>query len=568
MDNYVIAWYLRQIAILTELQGGKDFQAIAYKKAASTIEGLTGSIRELPKNKRASLPGIGSKILAMVEEYIETGRISKYEKLRADTHDDFLTMLKINGVGPKSIRLLNKHLGITSLKELAAAVKARKVRKIPGIGAKFEMRVAAGIEHLTKPPTEFTLDSVLPLAKSIVEAFKEQSLINNISTAGDVRRMKDTINQLDIVISCDDVQATVEAIKKLPNIHKLLTEDKSSLTLHMEYNIYLPVRFKLAKPESYIYTLHEQTGSRSYLEFINKTAKQKNVDLNQAWTSEQELLQALELPYVEPEIRELPFLDAIADNKLPNLVQLSDIKGDLHMHSHYSDGIHSIEEMAKKAMELGYEYIAITDHSQSLKIAKGLTVEKWNQQKREIQNLNKQFDKQFQILTGTEMDILTDTSLDFDEEFLEKVELVVASIHTGFQQDKERQTDKFLAALDSTYVDILAHPTGRLIARRAGYDIDLDRIFKKAQNTKTCLEINSSPDRLDLNAENARKAAKEYGLLISINTDAHDKEALHDMELGVAVARRAGLEAKDILNTKSKQELLEYLHAKRYSKQD
>ncbi|OEH84427.1 hypothetical protein BHU72_09420 [Desulfuribacillus stibiiarsenatis] len=558
MDNYTIAWYLKEMAVLKELKGESDFKILAYRNAANTVESIRESIKDMSTTRRKQIPGIGEKIANIITEYIDTGTIQEYEQLLQETPPDFLKMLKIHGVGPKSIRLLHKKLGITTLDQLEAAARARKIRLIDGIGAKFEFKVITGIERLKNPPKEFNLGSVLPLAKSLEEIFQKQELVVQVSMAGEIRRRLDVIERIDLVISSEDPEQLMDEILKSPMIRTVIAKESEYCDVLLEYSLPVPIRFIFCAPNRFFYTLHERTGSLEYLNFAHTLANDKGIDLETEWESEEQIFNSIDMPFIPPEIREFTFIEEFKKGDFPKLVELSDIKGDLHMHSIYSDGVHTIEEMAQQARELGYEYIAITDHSQSLKIAKGLTVERWKKQQQEIQRLNKTW-KDFYIFSGTEMDILPNRTLDFDDDFLHDVDLVVASIHTGFQQDRKQQTEKFITALESPYVDILAHPTGRLIAKRPGYDLDIDVVFAKAKETNTCLEINSSPDRLDLNAEHARKAVKEYGLVICINTDSHDKQSMLDMELGVSVARRAGLEAKDILNTRTRDEISQYI---------
>jgi len=561
MDNYIIAWYLRQIATLKELQGETNFKVIAYRKAANVIEGLTESIRTMSQAKRAAISGVGPKILKMIEEYLATGTIQKYHRLRTVIPEDLQIMLKIHGLGAKTIRKLHDQLGITTIDQLGAAAKGRKIRKLHGFGGKLEMRILTGIEGLNTPPEAYTLGTVLPYARSLVVTLEQQPMIAKAALAGEIRRMKESIRIIDIVIGISEATDIInirQAIKKMPMVEKIIAEDENELIVMLEYSILIPVRFILCKIDSFASVLHQQTGSAEYVEFIGRMANEKQIMLNSNWETEDQLFEALGLNFVPPEVREATFLEHIENNDLPKLIELKDIKGDLHMHSEYSDGIHSIEEMAISARKLGYEYIAITDHSESLKVARGLTIERWYQQRNEILVLNDRWDD-FTIFTGTETDILTDATLDFEEEFLADVDVVVASIHSGFQQDRKSQTDKIKAALSCPYVDIIAHPTGRMIGKRTGYELDLELIFQNAKSTNTCLEINSTHNRMDLNAEHARKAVKEYGATICINTDAHERESLIDMELGVSVARRAGLEAKDILNTKNKQELVQYI---------
>ena len=477
-------------------------------------------------------------------------------------------MLKIPGLGAKKIKVIYDNLGISSIEELEKAARAHKIRELPGMGVKTEQSILKGIQTLKGQGDRVQLAIALPVANRIMEILSGMKEVSKVAIAGSLRRRKEMVKDIDIVVATEAAETLVENFLKLPIISRVLAEGLSKVSVVLNAGIQVDLR--LVKPQEFYSALQHFTGSKEHNTKLRSLALKMGYKLNEYGIfekegdgvfcpkSETELYSKLDMPYIIPELREdRGEIEAALQDGLPDLVKLEDIRGDLHLHSDFSDGVSSIEEMVKKAKELGYEYIAITDHSKSLKVARGLDESRLRQQLELIKGINERV-KGIRILTGIEVDILPDGSLDFDDDILKELDVVIASIHSGFKQDKTTITSRIVNACHNRYVNIIAHPTGRLLGRREPYDVDMDEVFEAAAKTGTVLEINSSPDRLDLNDVNVKRAA-EMGIKIAINTDAHGTEALSDMMYGVWVARRGWLAAENIINTYSLEQLLEFL---------
>lgn len=569
MKNFEVAFIFYDIADILEIKGENFFKIRAYRKAAHTIENLPMDVKELAGESRLQeIEGIGKALEEKIREIINTGTCRYYEELKKDFPRGLVEMLKIPGLGAKKIKVIYDNLGISSIEELEKAARAHKIRELPGMGVKTEQSILKGIQTLKGQGDRVQLAIALPVANRIMGILSGMKEVSKVAIAGSLRRRKEMVKDIDIVVATEAAETLVENFLKLPIISRVLAEGLSKVSVVLNAGIQVDLR--LVKPQEFYSALQHFTGSKEHNTKLRSLALKMGYKLNEYGIfekegdgvfcpkSETELYSKLDMPYIIPELREdRGEIEAALQDGLPDLVKLEDIRGDLHLHSDFSDGVSSIEEMVKKAKELGYEYIAITDHSKSLKVARGLDESRLRQQLELIKGINERV-KGIRILTGIEVDILPDGSLDFDDDILKELDVVIASIHSGFKQDKTTITSRIVNACHNRYVNIIAHPTGRLLGRREPYDVDMDEVFEAAAKTGTVLEINSSPDRLDLNDVNVKRAA-EMGIKIAINTDAHGTEALSDMMYGVWVARRGWLAAENIINTYSLEQLLEFL---------
>lgn len=478
-----------------------------------------------------------------------------------------LELLSIPGVGPKKAKLFYEKLGIKDIKELEEAAKKGMLAGLPGVGTKTEEKILKGISLWRKSRERRSLGRILPLAQEIIARLSESPHVKKISAAGSLRRMKDTVKDLDILVVSTEPMDIMERFVSLPLVMEVLGmgPTKSSILTKDAFQIDL----RVVPEESFGAALQYFTGSKNHNIHLRQIALKKGLKVSEygvfkendekiAGYTEEEVYNVLGLPWIPPELREdRGEIEAAFEGRLPKLVELSDIKGDLHIHSKWSDGVHTIEEIVQKAVERGYEYIAITDHSKTLSVARGLDEERLLKQIEEIKKLQERYPK-IKILAGVEVDILQDGTLDLPDEILSRLDIVIASVHSAFNMPQEEMTRRICKALSNPYVDILGHPTGRLIEERDGYQVDIMAIIQKAKEENVGLEINAYPQRLDLNDINA-KIAKEMGVKLVINTDAHAWGQLEFMLFGVATARRGWLEKEDVINTWDFEKLLNWL---------
>lgn len=498
---------------------------------------------------------------------METGKIVDHEKLKRDIPMSLLELLSIPGVGPKKAKLFYERLGIKSVRELEEAAKKGMLAGLPGIGSKTEEKILKGISLWRKSRERRSLGRILPLAQEIIAKLSESPYVRKISAAGSLRRMKDTVKDLDILVVSTEPMEVMERFVSLPFVMEVLGmgPTKSSILTKDAFQVDL----RVVPEESFGAALQYFTGSKNHNIHLRQIALKMGLKVSEygvfkednekiAGYTEEEVYNALGLPWIPPELREdRGEIEAAFEGKLPKLIELGDIKGDLHIHSKWSDGAHTIEEIVQKALERGYEYIAITDHSKALGVARGLDEEHLLKQIEEIRNLQERFPK-IKILAGVEVDILQDGNLDLPDEILSKLDIVIASVHSAFNMSQEEMTRRICKALTNPYVDILGHPTGRLIEEREGYQVDIMAVIQKAKEEDVALEINAYPQRLDLNDINT-KIAKEMGVKLAINTDAHTWGQLEFILFGVATARRGWLEKEDVINAWETRKLLDWL---------
>lgn len=574
MDNSSVSKLLDDISVLLELKEENAFKIRSYQKAASNIERLSESLADIyKKGGRRSLEeidGIGAGISERIEEILTTGKSSYLEELHKDIPKSVVEMLRIQGVGPKLVIRLYKDLKIKSVEELLSAAKKGILKKLDGVREKKIESIIKGIENYRNLDKKHLISDALSYAQALLKEIKSHDYVVDAVICGSLRRGKETIGDIDILATGINPKKLADAFVSLPQVKRAIAkgETKSSVVLENGMNADL----RMVGPESFGSAAHYFTGSQQHNIKIRKLAISKGLKVSEygvfrgnkklAGRTESGLFKVLGLQFIPPELREdSGEIEAAARKAIPRLVELSDVKGDLHMHSDYTDGEVPIEEMAAAAKLLGYEYIAITDHSKSTTVAGGLDARAVEKQMREIDALNKRL-KNFRVLKGIEVDILKDGTLDLDDPVLAGLDLVIASVHSHFSMSGTAMTERILKAMNNRYVSIIGHPTGRLIGKRQPYEIDMGAVIKEAARTHTALELNSYPDRLDLNDLNCRLAG-ENGVRIAVNTDSHRPADLAYMKFGIGTARRGWLTKNDVINTLSLERLLGFVSLKR-----
>jgi len=574
MKNKEIASIFNDIADILEIKGDNPFRIRAYKRAALALESLSKDVAETSKEELLRIPGIGQDLAGKIEEYIKTGKIQAYEDIKKEIPEGLSTLLKVPGLGPKTAKMLYEKLNVRNMEDLENYARKHKLTGLPGIKEKTEENIIKGIEMLKRGIERKPLGKVLPVAEEILDYIKKHSPVNKISLAGSLRRWKDTIKDIDILATSNDPKSVMNAFIHLPDVKEVLMHGPTKSSIIIQEDIQVDLR--VVKEESYGAALAYFTGSKEHNIRLREMAVKAGLKINEygifrekddkklGGEKEEDIYKILGLPYIPPEMREdTGEIEAAIDGKLPVLIEIKDIKGDLHVHTKRSDGSHDYDELINAAREAGYEYIAITDHSKGLGIARGLNEEKVIEEKKEIDALNKRL-KGFRLLSGIEVDIRSDGCLDFSDDILKQLDIVIASIHSGFRQSREQLTQRIVSAMKNPYVSFIAHPTGRLIGERDPYNIDMERIIKTAFETNTALEINSYPLRLDLNDVYAKKAAS-MGVPIVINTDTHMLSQFKFMAYGVSIARRGWLEKKHVINTMNYKNLIKFLNNKKNS---
>lgn len=574
MRNLEVAQILREIGVLLEIKGENRFRVLAYQEAARKIENWPEAIELLAKEgKLRDISGIGEGLAAKIDEYLRTGKIEYYEELTKETPRELIQLTEIPGVGPKIARQLYSDLGIVNIEQLEQAIQEHRLQNLPGFGNKSEEKIRKGIDIIKKSTGRMLLGYALPLAEEVIAFLRENNQIDNISTAGSLRRMKETIGDIDILASTADAERMMETFTKLPMVKQVIAHGTTKSSILTYEGVQIDLR--VVDNQCFGAALQYFTGSKEHNVKLREYAQKKGYKINEygiyriddeekkGGEKEEEIYQILGMEWIPPEMREdQGEIEAALQKRLPVLVDIKDIQGDLHVHSNWSDGLVSIEEMALAATKKGYQYLAICDHTQGLAVASGLTPEQIQERRKEINQWNQNHSEIF-VLEGVEANILGDGSIDLPDEVLAQLPIVVAGIHTGLSQTTEKINQRLEKAFKNPYVQIISHPTGRLINKRDATQGDLALLFKYAQQTTTALEINAQPERLDLKDIDARQANEKYQIKLVISTDSHDPSSLNLMRLGVAQARRAWLTNKDILNTYNKGQLLEILQKKR-----
>jgi DNA polymerase (family X) len=583
MDKNQVANLLDEIASLLELkEGSNPFEVRAYQNAARAVNGLDGDIEQLTRqDKLKGVPGLGSTIIKRIEEAVETGHIALYDELVETTPPIKLEMMRIPGVGPKKINAIYNQLHVNSIPDLVQACAENKVADLPGFGKKTQDKIIQGIAFLAQHAGRFLYPVAEEEASHIYAALKELPEIVRLQVAGSLRRRRETIGDIDMVASVadsasDDVRRKImDVFTSRPSVQAITGkgETKSSVVLSSGMNMDLRVVIDSQFPN----ILHHFTGSKEHHIPLRRRALSMNMTINDyglfrgkephlelvPCKDETDIYAALGMAYIEPELREnMGEIEAAINGTLPELVQESDLRGVLHVHSTWSDGQNTIREMAEACIARGLTYLGLTDHSKTAAYAGGLNEEDLHRQHEEIDLLNEEYAGRIRILKGTECDILRDGSLDFADDVLVTLDFVVASIHSLFTLSPEEQTQRMLRAISNRYVDIIGHPTGRILLGREGYTLDLDAVIDAAAEHGVCIEINAHPSRLDLDWRYLHRA-RDKGIKIPIDPDAHVISGLDDMRFGIGIARKGWLRASDVLNTMSTDALLDFFKSRR-----
>ena len=568
MKNRELSKIFEKWADILEFKGDNPYHMRAYRNAARIINDLTEDIDVFAKEgKLTAIPGIGQRLQAKILEFLKTGKIEEFDKIKREVPDTIFTILDIPSVGPKTVKLLYENLGVRNLEDLKRVIENGKIYYLPGFRRKKVEKIRKGIELLEKSRGRILLGVAVFILDRIVERLKSHSAVEKISVAGSTRRMKETVGDIDILATGKNLEI-IEAFVSLPNVKEVLWKGTKKATVIVEEGEQVDLR--VTEPECYGAALQYFTGSRAHNIHLRTICVKNGFKLNEyglfrgderiAGKTEKEIYETLGMDTPPPEIREdAGEIEAAFEHKLPILVAEKDIKGDLHIHSNWSDGASTIEELIEEALSKGYKYIAITDHSKSLKVASGLSEEDLLKRNYKIDRWNEKLNGKLVLLKGTEVDILPDGSLDYDDEILKQLDFVVASIHSRFNRNN---TDRILKAMENPYVNVIGHPTGRIIGSRDPYPLDMEKIMKKAAETGTALELNCYYDRLDLKDTNCRLARK-YGVKISLGTDAHHRDHMWMIKLGVGTARRGWLERKDVINTYTLKKIKDFVLKKR-----
>ncbi len=571
MKNQEIAKIFNDIARFLQIEG-VAFKPYAYERAAASLEGLKDDVSKLylQGGRRAleEIEGIGKAMSDHIEEYLKTGKIKIHEEFKKGLPVNMDELLRVEGLGPKKIKVLYEKLGVKNIKDLEKALKKHEIAPLFGFGETTEKNIAQGIAFVKQNKGRALLQEILPGAREVLRKLEELPEVKKASLAGSLRRRKETIGDVDFLVVSSSPEKVMNFFVALPGVKKIWGKGGTKASVHTEAGFDMDLRVVPAK--SYGAALQYFTGSQAHNIVTRKIAIDKGLKLSEygvfkgatmiAGKTEEEVYKAIGLPYIEPELREdQGEVEAALEGKLPKLVELKDIKGDLHCHSNWNGGEHSIEVMAQTAMARGYEYIGISDHSKTLKIENGLNEKQLLEQHEAIKKINAKFQKEnlkFRVLHGVEADILKDGSIDIKNEVLAQLDYVIASVHLNTKMEQKEMMARIEKAMKNPNVDILAHPTGRIVNQRDEYQIDFDKMLRLAKGTGTILEINSSA-RLDLRDFYIRRAKAE-GVKMIINTDSHHKDHMALMEYGVSQARRGWAEKNDIVNTNSVHKLLRY----------
>lgn len=558
-----MAALLDEIAALLEIKGENPFKVRAYQNAAKVLATLSDDLGEMIRQRRLrEIKGVGAAISAKIEEYVETGSIAFYEELQKELPLSLLELLQIPNLGPKKIKILYDELNVSNVGELEYACRENRLVSLFRFGEKTQEKILKGIEFIKKHQGEFLYGEIYPLALSIKERLGSEARVETVELCGSLRRKKEIVRDIDILVSGADWQAVAERFKAMPQIEEVILEGPTKTSCRLLSGIEADLRVVNVEsfPSAFVYF----TGSKEHNVKLRGIAKKKGLKLNEYGLFEEERMlpcgdeetvyHRLGLSFVPPELREdMGEVDAAEDGTLPDLVRLEDVRGIFHVHTEYSDGRDSIEDIVKAARQLGLSYVGISDHSRSAYYAGGLKTDDIRRQWDEIDRINAQ-DKDFHVFKGIESDILPDGSLDYDEELLEGFDFVVGSIHSSFGMAKEDMQKRILRAMKNPYLSMLGHPTGRLLLARDGYQVDIPNLIDQAARYNVMLELNASMYRLDIDWRYL-KYAKRKGVMICINPDAHARSELSDVLFGIGVARKGWQEKKDVLNTRNAREV-------------
>jgi DNA polymerase (family 10) len=571
MNNRNISEMFEKVADMLSIRGDQIHRVLAYRRAAENIRDLGRDVNQVhEEGGLTNIPGIGGTLAAKIEEMLTTGRLEFYERLAKEIPPSLVEMLRVEGLGPKRVLQVYKELGIETLDQLAEAAAAGKLRELSGLGAKSEAKIVANIQALAQHGDDrIPLEMAWPVAQEILAELQMLESVEQAAVAGSLRRMRETTGDIDLLVAAENAAPIMDYFRNMARVETVSGSGptKTSVILHNG----LQVDLRVLPSERWGTLLSYFTGSKNHNVRLREMALKKGLTLNEhAFTpldggeeilcaTEEEVYRVFGMPYILPTMREdRGEIEAALAGRLPDPVKLEDLLADLHMHTTWSDGKMSVMEMANAARARGRQYIVISDHSVSLGIANGLSVEQLRAQSAEIQEANEKLGPDFRVLHGTEMEIRADGSLDYPDEVLAELDFVIASLHVSLSQPREEITKRLLGAIENPHVDMIGHPSGRLLPDRAGADLDIDVIIAAAVRTGTILEINANPRRLDLRDSHVRLAV-EAGVKLAINTDAHHFDQLDLSHYGVAVAQRGWATAKDVVNTWPLEEFLAYI---------
>ena len=570
MENKSIADLLTEIADILDIQGENPFRVRSYRNAARTIADMGQSVRAMVQagEDLEQIPGIGKSLQEKIEEIVSTGKCGFLEELRAKVPPALTELLKLEGLGPKKVKLLYDELGVDSVDRLEKSAQAGKLRDLPGMGLKTEEKVLKSIEQYRAGMGRFKLSVGFTYAQALLEYLKGVPGLKRLDPAGSFRRHRETIGDLDLLAICGRGCKVMDRFTTYGDVAEVISEGETKSSVRLKCGLRVDVR--VLEEESYGAALHYFTGSKAHNVAIRERAKDLGLKVSEygvfrakdekrlSGANEEDVFKAVGLPFIPPELREdRGEIQAAEKGKLPKLIELGDIRGDLQMHTSATDGKNTIAEMAQKAKEMGYAYIAITDHSKAVRVAGGLDEKRLAKHLQEVEKAGGKIPG-IRILKGVEVDILADGSLDLKDNILKECDVVLASVHSRFNMEEGEMTRRIIKAIGNPHVSILAHPTGRLILEREAYKVNLKEVFQAAIDHGVVLEINAYPDRLDLRDVDARMA-KEMGARLVISTDAHSTGQLELMKFGVFTARRGWVEARDVINTLPLQGLLKVL---------
>lgn len=567
MENKDIAKILEEIAVLLEIRGENVFKIAAYQNAARRIYSLQRQVSQLVKEHTLqNQKGIGKALTSLIEELVLTGQSKLYDTLKESVPAGLLEMLKIPGLGPKKIKVLYETLGIQTIGELEYACLENRLIKLKGFGSKTQEKIVDGIRYIKRFQGHFLGAEAWEQAKNLLGWFKMEAPSAEIKVVGGLRRYKEIVKAIDLLIGADNDRDITEIFVSYPEVDRITERGQTKTRVLFKQGLACDLR--VVTKEQFVFALQHFTGSKEHNIVMRRLAKTQGIELNEygafedgnliPCTSEADIYHILDLEYIPPELREgKGEIEAASKNRLPQLVELKDIRGIMHVHSIYSDGKNSLKEMVTYVRELGYQYIGISEHSQTAGYAGGLKIDDLKRQKEEVEYLREQF-PDFGIFWGIESDILADGSLDYPDEILAQFDFVIGSIHSGFSNDLEKMMKRLVTALKNPFLTILGHPTGRLLLGRPNYAIDMEKIIDMAALEKKVIELNSNPHRLDIDWRYC-PYAKQKGVKICLGSDAHNLNGVHDVFWGVHTARKGWLEVSDIINCFSLKEMKKFL---------
>ncbi len=573
MESEGVAAIFAAMADMLDIQGEDYHRVMAYRRAAESLAALGRPLAEIWRaGELETIPGIGKTLAAKIDELMRTGRLAAYEKLRQEVPAGVVEMLQIPDVGPRKAALFWRELGITSVDELEAAARAGRLQALPGMGARSEQKVLAGIETLRRRGARMPLGFAWELAQMLLAPLQKVDGVRQVSPAGSLRRMRETVGDIDLLVAAEDPAPVMACFRSLPQVAEVLLSGPTKTSVRTHQGVQADLR--VLPPERWGTALQYFTGSQLHNIRLRGLALERGFSLSEyalkredgselLCADEEAVYAALGLPLIPPELREdRGEIEAALAGRLPRLIELGDLQGDLQFHTTWSDGQNTLQEMAEAARRRGLQYALVTDHSRGLGVAHGLSPDDLRRQRAEIEAVNRRMGGRFRLLAGVEVEVRGDGSLDLPDEVLAELDLVVAAVHSGLRQDGAQFTARALAALRHPLVDVLAHPTGRLIGQREGADLDVEALLRVAAETGTAIEVNAYPERLDLNDVHVRRAV-ELGVMLAISSDAHSADGFDWLRFGVATARRGWATAADVLNTRSAEDVLTWSRRRR-----